>query len=178
METPRTPQEARHNADRGARELYRYFQPAAPDGLIPSWLSAREESFAPSGHTIGTPISDGSNRSNSTGGSEPATSAIGSDTLIIGTSNSTLTAFAQLAALRLNVERVFISVLDRENQHIVAEATQSLNLNDSSVHDENEHVWLGTPDTRKAWNLCKVSSLIQRAAHNKPSLKPLHHCIF
>lgn len=171
METPRAPQEARHNADRGARELYRYYQPAAPVGLIPSWLPAREEysSFAPSGYTIGTSISDGSNRSNSTGSSE---------SLVIGTSNSTLTSFAQLAALRLNVERVFISVLDRDNQHIIAEATQSLNLNDPSIHDENEHVWLGTPDTRKAWNLCKVSSFIRRAAHNNPSLNRLHHCIF
>jgi hypothetical protein len=74
-----------------------------------------------------------------------------------------MTSFAQLAALRLNVERVFITVLDRDVQHVIAEATKSLNLNDPSIHDENDNVWLGAPDTRKTWSVCKVSLLIRRA---------------
>ncbi|KAG6355882.1 hypothetical protein INS49_015266 [Diaporthe citri] len=39
-----------------------------------------------------------------------------------------LTAFAQLAALRLNVSRCLISLFDRDYQYVVAEATQSLSL--------------------------------------------------
>lgn len=158
METPRTHQEVRHNADRGARELYRYYQPVAQADAIPSWLPAGDEFpfSAPSRNTITPPISEGLG-SASTITSQPATSSVGSDSLILGTSNSTLTAFAQLAALRLNVERVMIAVLDRDRQHIIAEATQSLNLNDHSVHDKDQDVWLGTPDTRQAWSVCKVS---------------------
>lgn len=38
-------------------------------------------------------------------------------------SDPILAAFAQLAALRLNVDRVFISLFDAKRQHIVAEAT-------------------------------------------------------
>lgn len=158
MQAPRSNQEERHNADRGARELYRYYQPVAQTDVVPSWLPAGDEFpfSAPSRSTITPPISEGLG-STSTVTSQPATSAIGSDTLILGTQNSTLTAFAQLAALRLNVERVMIAVLDRDRQHIIAEATQSLNLNDHSVHNEDQNVWLGASDTRKSWSVCKVS---------------------
>lgn len=160
MEAPRTHQEARHNADRGVRELYRYYQPAAQADVIPSWLPTGDEFpfLAPSGNTITPPVSE-SLESNSTITSQPATSSVGSDSLILGTSNSTLTSFAQLAALRLNVERVLIAVLDRDRQHIVAEATQTINLNDPSIHDQKQDLWLGTPDTRKSWSICKVSQL-------------------
>ncbi|CAG8080751.1 unnamed protein product [Penicillium olsonii] len=156
MEAPSTHQEARHNADRNARELYRYYQPAAPAEVIPPWLPAGDEFpfSAQSNSTITPPMSEGLG-SNSTITSQPATSSIGSDTLILGTANSTLTSFAQLATLRLNVERVIITVLDRDRQHIIAEATQSLNLNDPTVHDKDHNLCFGTPDTRKAWNICK-----------------------
>ncbi|KAJ5357754.1 hypothetical protein N7541_004912 [Penicillium brevicompactum] len=165
MQAPRSNQEERHNADRGARELYRYYQPVAEPvaqaDLVPSWLPTGEEFpfSAPSRSTITPPISEGLG-STSTATSQPATSAIGSDTLILGTQNSTLTAFAQLAALRLNVERVMIAVLDRDRQHIIAEATQSLNLNDHSVHDEDQNVWLGASDTRKSWSVCKDTAAL------------------
>ena len=43
-----------------------------------------------------------------------------------------LTAFAQLAALRVDCERTFISLIDSEEQHIVAEATRSISLNNST----------------------------------------------
>ena len=158
MEAPSTHQEARHNADRNARELYRYYQPAAPAEVIPPWLPTGDEFpfSAQSNSTITPPMSEGLG-SNSTITSQPATSSVGSDTLILGTANSTLTSFAQLATLRLNVERVIITVLDRDRQHIIAEATQSLNLNDPTVHDKDHNLCFGTPDTRKAWNICKVS---------------------
>lgn len=176
MEAPRTHQEARHCADRAARELYRFYQPVPQADVVSSWVSAGDEyllssalpnaitppiseGLGRSDSTITSPPSEAGNRSISTATSQPGTSTVGSDSLILGTSNTTLTSFAQLAALRLNVERVIICVLDRDEQHIVAEATQSLSLNDPSVHDAGDNIWLGTPDTRKAWNLCQVSLL-------------------
>lgn len=157
MDVHRKREDGLHNADRRARELYRYYQPASQAETVPSWLPANDgfPFSAISANTITPPISEGSMPSHSTT-SRPAT-AIGSEALVLGTSNSTMTSFAQLAALRLNVERVFISVLDRDQQHIIAEATKSLNLNDPAVHDDNDSVWLGASDTRKTWSVCKVS---------------------
>jgi hypothetical protein len=165
MEAPKTPQQAQHNADRHARELYRYYQPAPQDSVVPSWFPAGEEyslSSVPS-DSITPPISVGSGRTNSTATSRPAVS-VTSDSLTLGTTNSTLTSFAQLAALRLNVERAFLAVLDRDKQHIIAEATRTISLTDPSVHEEDDdHIWLGTSDTRKSWSVCKVSLLTRRA---------------
>ncbi|KAJ5520057.1 CheY-like superfamily [Penicillium fimorum] len=156
MNIPRPRQDGLHSADRRARELYRYYQPASQPEAVPSWLSANDgfPFSVVSGNTLTPPISEGSLPSHSSATSRPAT-AMGSDALVLGTSNSTMTSFSQLAALRLNVERVFISVLDRDLQHIIAEATKSLNLNDPTIHDNNDDVWLGAPDTRKTWSVCK-----------------------
>ncbi|KAJ5555051.1 Sensor histidine kinase/response regulator [Penicillium sp. DV-2018c] len=153
MEPPRTHREDIHNADRRARELYRYYQPPPRPGTVSSWLPAAADGFPFSpnlGSTLTPPISEGSGSlpSDSSGSSRPAT-ALGAEVLVLGTTNSTLTSFAQLAALRLNVERVLISVLDRDVQHIIAEATKSLNLNDSSIHDASDGHSCTPPNDRE-----------------------------
>ncbi|KAJ5306327.1 hypothetical protein PENANT_c017G03922 [Penicillium antarcticum] len=155
MEDPKTEKNVHHNADRRARELYRYYQPPIQAGVVPSWLPTSEEFpfSSPSGNINTPPISESSAPSE-TGRVRPST-AIGPDALVLGTSNSTLTSFAQLAALRLNVERVLIAVTDRDRQHIIAEATKTLNLNDASVHDDKDNIWLGASDTRRTWRVCK-----------------------
>lgn len=159
----RAQQSAQHKADRRARELYRYYQPASLGGLgglaglISSWLPTGED--LPSSGSTGTPNTppvNGSGNSNNSATPRPLT-AIGPDALVLGTSNSTLTSFAQLAALRLNVERAFICVLDRDMQFILAEATKSVNLNDTSVHDQEDELWLGSSGSQKAWSCCQVS---------------------
>ncbi|CAI7566267.1 unnamed protein product [Penicillium crustosum] len=156
MHIPEKREDTLHNADRRVRELYRYYQPASQAEAVPSWLPTNDgfPFSAVSGSTITPPISEGSVPSHGSATSRPAT-AIGSEALVLGTSNNTMTSFAQLAALRLNVERVFISVLGRDVQHIVAEATKSLNLNDPSVNNDKDNVWLGASDTRKTWSVCK-----------------------
>ncbi|KAJ5639609.1 uncharacterized protein N7484_007471 [Penicillium longicatenatum] len=153
-----TGQKTQHNADRRTRELYRYYQPAEPLGVIPSWLSA-DEAF-PSPVSTGTsqsntpPIRNSSCGSNSSSTSGPST-AVGPESLVLGTSNNTLTSFAQLAALRLNVERALICVLDRDQQFMLAEATKSVNLNDTSLHDGRDQIWMGSTGGQRAWNLCQ-----------------------
>ncbi|KAH6638707.1 hypothetical protein BKA67DRAFT_528952 [Truncatella angustata] len=57
--------------------------------------------------------------------------------------DTTLTALAQLAALRLNVKRAMISLIETNTQIILAEATQTLSLVDETRHDPGDHIWLG-----------------------------------
>ncbi|KAJ5930492.1 hypothetical protein N7466_005985 [Penicillium verhagenii] len=166
MEVKETGQKAQHHADRRARELYRYYQPAMPVGVVPSWLSAGNGLSSPSSNgtsQVNTPpiqeIQEGSCKSGSSTASGPST-AIGPESLVLGTSNNTLTSFAQLAALRLNVERAFICVLDRDQQFVLAEATKSMNLNDTSQHDKHDQIWMGSSGSHKAWNLCQDTAAL------------------
>ncbi|OTA99970.1 hypothetical protein M426DRAFT_27023 [Hypoxylon sp. CI-4A] len=57
--------------------------------------------------------------------------------------DTTLTALAQLAALRLNVKRGMVSLIDSNTQIILAEATRTLSLVDERRHDPDDHIWLG-----------------------------------
>ncbi|KAI1752590.1 hypothetical protein F4782DRAFT_500901 [Xylaria castorea] len=57
--------------------------------------------------------------------------------------DTTLTAFAQLAALRLNAKRGMVSLLETQTQIILAEATQTLSLVDETRHAPGDHIWLG-----------------------------------
>ncbi|KKY19435.1 putative histidine kinase g7 [Diplodia seriata] len=54
-----------------------------------------------------------------------------------------LTAFAQLAALRLGVRRAMVSLVDAHQQYILAEATKTLSLIDDLRHGPGDGIWLG-----------------------------------
>lgn len=153
MDPAKAEQRGQYIADRRVRELYRYYQPAGPTA-IPSWLSAADDLPSSSLPPNIAPADDSGN-SNSSATSRPST-ALGPESLILGTSNNTLTSFAQLATLRLNAERAFIAVLDRDTQYILCEATKSVNLNDSSIHDPKDALWMGSTGSCEAWSLCQV----------------------
>jgi signal transduction histidine kinase/CheY-like chemotaxis protein len=55
-----------------------------------------------------------------------------------------LTAFAQLATLRLGVRRSLISLVDSQNQYILTEATRSLSLTRHTIEVEEDKIWLGS----------------------------------
>lgn len=153
----RSIQVAEHGADRRARELYRYYQPGGPTRPLPAWLcSTAEDGPTSSSGSSSTPVRDTSveGNSNSSASSQSST-AIGPEALVLGLSNNTLTSFAQLAALRLNVERAFICVLDRDQQFMLSEATKSVNLNDNAVHDHQDGMWTGNTTGRKVWKVCQ-----------------------
>jgi GAF domain-containing protein len=57
--------------------------------------------------------------------------------------DTTLTALAQLAALRLNAKRAMVSLIDTHTQIILAEATQTISLVDGTRHAAGDHLWLG-----------------------------------
>jgi hypothetical protein len=134
------------------RELYRYYQPLTEQSLAPSWLPPGADDLPSSdpASTVHTLSADGSANSNSSATSQPST-ATGPETLVLGTSNNTLTSFAQLAAVRLNVDRALICVLDRDAQFVLAEATPTLNLNETTIHDNDDGFWLGSTGSRKVW---------------------------
>lgn len=60
-----------------------------------------------------------------------------------------LTAFAQLAALRLNVKTAMVSLIDSNNQMILAEATRTQNVNSS------EDLWLGSTVLTRSDAVCE-----------------------
>lgn len=65
-----------------------------------------------------------------------------------------LTSFAQLGALRLNAKRAFISFFDRKYQYVLAEATRTLSLQDGSIHEPGDSLWLGTETVPYHQGLC------------------------
>ncbi|KAJ5657499.1 uncharacterized protein N7484_001148 [Penicillium longicatenatum] len=57
--------------------------------------------------------------------------------------DSVLTAFAQLASLRLNAKCALISLFDRTTQHVVAESTPRLGLRSTESGEGSESLWCG-----------------------------------
>ncbi|OIW25120.1 hypothetical protein CONLIGDRAFT_718019 [Coniochaeta ligniaria NRRL 30616] len=92
--------------------------------------------------------------------------------------DTTLSAFAQLAALRLNTARALISLVDRTSQHILIEATQNSSLVPHSSREHGEHRLLfGRATFPRSQGLCgyaldvlspEKAGLYQRALRQSP----------
>jgi hypothetical protein len=65
-----------------------------------------------------------------------------------------LTAYAQLVALRLNVRRCMISLIDTSNQYILAEATRSVSIANSRAAVDDE-LWLGSAVLSRPDAICE-----------------------
>lgn len=70
--------------------------------------------------------------------------------------DSTLTALAQLATLRLNAGRALISLIDRERQYILAEATSTTSIRDDTPNDASHSLLFGSVSIPRSKGLCKV----------------------
>ncbi|KAK4977424.1 hypothetical protein LTR66_010712 [Elasticomyces elasticus] len=119
--------------------------------LRPVTESAREREF----YKYFLPVSLFSRDSRQT---EPGASSAPSSSPSSTPTSSTdvaLTAFAQLAALRLNARRAFISCFDHRNQYILAEATRTLSLQKDSVHDGDDALWLGATTVPRGNSACE-----------------------
>ncbi|KAL6228781.1 hypothetical protein BDW75DRAFT_131493 [Aspergillus navahoensis] len=57
--------------------------------------------------------------------------------------DNVLTVFAQLAALRMNAQRAMISLFDKKQQHVIAEATPTSGLRGDRGRDPADGCWLG-----------------------------------
>lgn len=65
-----------------------------------------------------------------------------------------LTAFAQLVALRLDVRRCMISLIDTSNQYILAEATRTVSIASSRTAEDDE-LWLGSAVLSRPDAMCE-----------------------
>lgn len=105
-----------HGAGRRAREVYRYFRPESLAPITEYPTPSNEDYSLGLSRSHGSSSARGRSPSASPqasgtslllqGGPAPSKHTPGS--LVLGKSNNTLTSLAQLAALRLDVERVFI----------------------------------------------------------------------
>lgn len=69
-------------------------------------------------------------------------------------SDSTLTALCQLTAIRLGAQRCMVSLLDENQQHILAEATPDTDL--LVLPDSHKPaLWLGNVSIPRSWGLCE-----------------------
>lgn len=68
--------------------------------------------------------------------------------------DKTLTAFAQLGALRLNTRRCLISFFDRKNCYILAEATQTLSLQTGEAQSGDDKLAWGNSIFPKQQSIC------------------------
>lgn len=77
-----------------------------------------------------------------------------------------ITAFAQLGALRLNAKRASISLVGRNTEYILAEAGRSLSLQDDSRHGLDDALWhgVGTLESKVT-----IGSVVMEALANTPS---------
>lgn len=81
-----------------------------------------------------------------TGDEQPSAGVLSSDI--------TLTALAQLGVHRLDCNRSFVSLIDGDNQHIIAEATASISIRDSTKHLPNDGIYLGARTLDLVWGVC------------------------
>ena len=76
------------------------------------------------------------------------------------THDSTLTAFAQLGAFRLDCQRSFISLMDHDNQYILAEATRSVSLHKLEESAPGDEIYLGPRVLDIMWGVCPSSEYL------------------
>lgn len=74
----------------------------------------------------------------------------------IQSSDKALTAFCQLAAIRLKMRRAMIFFFDSTHAYILAEATRTLSLRDDAGFDDDEDaLWLGTTKIPRGFSVCE-----------------------
>jgi signal transduction histidine kinase/CheY-like chemotaxis protein/GAF domain-containing protein len=68
-----------------------------------------------------------------------------------------LTAFCQLGALRMKAKRALIFFFDVNHAYIMAEATQTLSLENDGIHDPSDQLWLGYSVIPREIACCEVT---------------------
>ncbi|CAI7656301.1 unnamed protein product [Penicillium crustosum] len=80
----------------------------------------------------------------------------------------TLNALAQLGVFRFDANRCFVSIIDGETQHIIAETTKSVSLRDKNRHKPGDGIYLGARSLDLIWGVCPhtVSLFTGRATND------------
>ncbi|KAF7714153.1 Signal transduction histidine kinase-related protein [Penicillium ucsense] len=85
----------------------------------------------------------------------------------------TLSAFAQLGALRLDAKRVIISLFGRHEQYILTEATRTLSLRDETDHDARDELWVGACTMSYDRSLCASMANTPSSVSRSPAKIPV-----
>ncbi|KAI9041309.1 putative sensor histidine kinase/response regulator [Aspergillus affinis] len=150
--------EDEHIDGRRTREVYRFFRPERP-ALRSLKKSFSSEIYSPpvsnADGTLSAPVSPALLPQPSLPANFGPVSSLLPEGLTLGEPNTTLTSFAHLAALRLNVERVLISVSNRTSQFIIAQSTQFFRK-PSDFDSLGDGVWDGCFTlSSRSWRMCK-----------------------
>ncbi|KAJ5737122.1 uncharacterized protein N7483_002247 [Penicillium malachiteum] len=158
-----------HSSGRRAREVYRYFRPERLSSINENTTPETDSSSCDQNYfgPVDLPQADNSRGRSPcispqppeclSASPEPAVALMRPlpDSLILGDANATLNSFAQLAALRLDVDRVFISVSDRDSQFIIAQAGQTTHgTNKYDLLSEGLYAGCSTLNVG-SWNMCQ-----------------------
>ncbi|KAK5108417.1 hypothetical protein LTR62_008304 [Meristemomyces frigidus] len=76
----------------------------------------------------------------------------------IPSADKTLTAFLQLAAIRLETRRAMLFFFDSDHAYVIAEATRSISLHDSSKDENDDSLWLGFAKIPRGFSVCEVTA--------------------
>ncbi|KAJ5356143.1 hypothetical protein N7517_010752 [Penicillium concentricum] len=68
--------------------------------------------------------------------------------------DTTLTALTQLGVYRFGCNRSFVSIIDGESQHVIAEATASISLRNKDLHRPDDGIFLGVNTLDLEWGVC------------------------
>ncbi|OQE10532.1 hypothetical protein PENVUL_c004G07614 [Penicillium vulpinum] len=68
--------------------------------------------------------------------------------------DTTLTALTQLGVYRFGCNRSFVSIIDGESQHVIAEATASISLRNKDIHRPDDGIFLGVNTLDLEWGVC------------------------
>jgi hypothetical protein len=83
--------------------------------------------------------------------------------------DTALSAFAQLAVLRLGARRAFITILSTSTEHVLVEATKTMSLQSDIVATPKDTNWIGTSSFAQADGLADLSLDEWRQARNHAS---------
>ncbi|KAJ5623391.1 hypothetical protein N7490_011996 [Penicillium lividum] len=154
-----------HTAERRAREVYRYFRPerlcpiheiptSASDSGSPRSFNQPSDASVIRGRSPCSPSQSSDSLQISTTPVAHSSRPI-PESLVLGDANTTLSSFVQLVALRLDVERAFISVSDRDSQYIIAQGGQTTEV--KNTYDKIGESLYGGCSTLDAstWSMCQ-----------------------
>jgi hypothetical protein len=166
-----------HVAGRRAREVYRYFRPEKRLGaILEKETSSSEDNTTSDGLRSSTSSSNREQSPATPPSSAPSQTELVSppnsmqampESLILGDANSTLNSFAQLAALRLDVDRAFISFSDRDSQFIIAQSAQTTDsTNKYDGLSGGIYAGCSTLDV-STWNMCQDTIALPASRREK-----------
>lgn len=78
----------------------------------------------------------------------------------VSSSDTTLTAFTQLAAWRLGTRRAMIFFFDSDHAYVIAESTQTLSFTNGSHHAPEDSLWLGFTKIPRGLSVCEVTATL------------------